>query len=154
MKYGLKQLRKDFPTDRACLEFIFETLHTWECVCGGEYAYRDGRKQFQCSKCRAHISPTAGTIFHKSDTPLSIWFHALWVFSNAKSGISAKELQRQIGCTYKTCYRIRKLILLAYEMLGVQNMGDKRSDKLILFKKVLLASHKKKPADALQLQTR
>lgn len=154
MKYGLKQLRKDFPNDQACLQFAFDTLHSKECGCGGEYSPVKGRKQFYCSKCRFQIAPLSGTIFHKSDTPLTLWWHALWVFSNAKSGVSAKELQRQIGCTYKTCYRIRKLISLAYEMLGVQNTGDKRSDKLVLFKKVLLASHKKKPTDTLQLQTR
>lgn len=127
MKYGLKQLRKDFPTDRACLEFIFETLHSWECVCGGEYAYRDGRKQFQCSKCRAHISPTAGTIFHKSDTPLSLWFHALWVFSNAKSGISAKEMERQLAVTYKTAWRILTLIRKALKQ-GGKLSGDVEMD--------------------------
>ena len=102
MKYGLKQLRKDFPTERACLEFIFETLHSYECACGGEYVAREGRKQYQCSKCRFHIAPTANTLFHKSDTPLTLWFHALWVFSNAKSGVSAKEMERQLAVTYKT----------------------------------------------------
>lgn len=109
-KYGLKHLKTDFPTDDVCLEFVFDALHSRDCSCGGYYKKITGRKQYQCSKCRFQIAPTAGTIFHKSDTPLSLWFHALWVFSNAKSGISAKEMERQLAVTYKTAWRILKLI--------------------------------------------
>lgn len=109
-KYGLNSLKTDFPTDIACLEFIFDSLHSRECSCGGTYRLIRGRRQHQCSKCRFQIASTAGTIFHKSDTPLSLWFHALWVFSNAKSGISAKEMQRQLEVTYKTAWRMLRLI--------------------------------------------
>ncbi len=105
-KYGIRSLKKDFPTDRACLEYIFDTLHSRMCSCGGRYALLKGRKQFQCSKCRAQIAPCVGTIFEKSSTPLVLWFHAVLVFSNAKSGISAKELSRQLEVTYKTAWRI------------------------------------------------
>ncbi len=117
-KYGLPDLRKEFATEEACLEHIFTTLHTKECSCGGLYKRIAGRKQYQCGKCRAQIAPTAGTIFHKSDTPLSLWFHAIFVFSNAKSGVSAKELERQLGVTYKTAWRMLKLIR---EALGQGN---------------------------------
>lgn len=128
MKYGLKQLRKDFPTDRACLEFAFDTLHSRECSCGGVYALRLERKQFQCSKCRFAISPLAETIFEKSSTPLVLWWHALWVFSNAKSGISAKELERQLAVTYKTAWRLKRLLVSA---LSSQKSGisDGTKDK-------------------------
>lgn len=118
MKYGLKQLRKDFPTDRACLEFAFDTLHSRECSCGGVYAPVKGRKQFYCSKCRFQIAPLSGTIFHKSDTPLTLWWHALWVFSNAKSGVSAKEMERQLAVTYKTAWRMLSLIRKALKQDG------------------------------------
>ncbi len=109
-KYGKRSLEKDFPTDEACLEFVFDNLHSRECSCGGKYSLLKGRKKFQCSRCRFQIAPTAGTIFHKSDTPLTLWFHALWVFSNAKSGISAKEMERQLEVTYKTAWRMLRLI--------------------------------------------
>src|SRR3990167_10230324 len=118
MKYGLKQLRKDFPNDQACLQFAFDTLHSRECACGGEYSPVKGRKQFYCSKCRFQIAPLSGTIFHKSDTPLTLWFHALWVFSNAKSGVSAKEMERQLAVTYKTAWRIMSLIRKALKQDG------------------------------------
>ncbi len=109
-KYTIKDLQKQFPTDDVVLDFIFENLHSRDCSCGGTYSRIKGRKQYQCSKCRYQIAPTAGTIFHKSDTPLTDWFYALFIFSNAKSGISAKELERQLGVTYKCAWRILKQI--------------------------------------------
>lgn len=105
-KYSIRDLKRDFPTDEAITEFIFDSLHSRKCSCGGTYSILKGRRQFQCSKCRFQIAPTAGTIFHKSPTPLTLWFHAIFVFSNAKSGISAKELERQIGVTYKCAWRM------------------------------------------------
>lgn len=121
-KYGLNSLRKDFPTDTACLEFLFDSTHSRDCSCGGRYSLITGRKQFQCSKCRFQIAPAAGTIFHKSDTPLTLWFHALWVFSNAKSGISAKEMERQLEVTYKTAWRMLRLIREALGQDGPRRM--------------------------------
>lgn len=109
-KYGLASLKQDFPTDGECLDFIFDALHSRECSCGGRYARIRGRKEYQCSRCRFHISPTAGTVFHKSSTPLTLWFHAIWIFANAKSGISASELERQLEVTYKTAWRMLGLI--------------------------------------------
>lgn len=117
-KYGLQDFKKQFPTEDACLDYLFANTHTNECSCGGTYKRVIGRKQYQCSKCRFQIAPTSGTIFHKSDTPLSLWFHAIFVFSNAKSGISAKEMERQLGVTYKTAWRMLKLIR---EALGQGN---------------------------------
>lgn len=109
-KYGLRELRAEFPSDDACLDYLFDTLHTRACSCGGRYARISDRKQFQCSQCRFQIAPMVGTIFQKSSTPLSLWFHAILVFSNAKSGISAKQMERELNVTYKTAWRILHLI--------------------------------------------
>src|SRR3989344_7410883 len=105
-KYGIRSLNKQFPNDDAVLDFIFEARHSDKCSCGGTYKRKAGRRQYQCSKCRYQIAPTAGTIFHKSDTPLTLWFHAIMVFSNAKSGISAKTMERDLEVTYKTAWRM------------------------------------------------
>lgn len=51
-----------------------------------------------------------GSIFEKSRTPLQIWFYAIFLFTTTRHGVSAKELQRQLGVTYKTAYRMGKLI--------------------------------------------
>jgi len=130
-RYGINALRKDFPTDTACLDFVFNALHTKECGCGGVYKPREGRKQYQCSKCRFAISPLAGTIFHKSDTPLTLWFAAILAFSNAKSGISAKELERQLETTYKTAWRMLHLIRKALAQEG-KLKGDVEMDTAYL----------------------
>lgn len=122
-KYSIKDLQTQFPNDAVCLEYLFDSVHARECSCGGRYSpmfrmEKDkdgkeklvGRKQFQCSKCRFQIAPMAYTIFEKSTSDLTLWFHAIWIFSNAKSGISAKEMERQLGVTYKTAWRMLKLI--------------------------------------------
>jgi len=125
---GINSLRKQFPTDDACLEFLFDAGHTRQCSCGGTYKRIKGRKQFYCSKCLYQIAPTAGTIFHKSDTPLTLWFHAILVFSNAKSGISAKEMERQLEVTYKTAWRILNRIRKALPQDGGKLKGDVETD--------------------------
>ncbi len=127
-KYSIADLRRDFPTDETCLDLIFDTLHSRSCSCGGTYRQIKGRKQYQCSKCRFQIAPASTTIFHKSDTPLSLWFHAIFIFSNAKSGISAKELERQLGVTYKCAWRILSLIRKALPQDKLKLKGDVEID--------------------------
>ncbi|MBI4086612.1 IS1595 family transposase [Candidatus Kaiserbacteria bacterium] len=127
-KYTIKDLKAQFSTEDVCLDFIFDALHSRKCSCGGEYRRVKARKQYQCSKCRFQIAPTAGTIFHKSDTPLTGWFYALFIFSNAKSGISAKELERQIGVTYKCAWRMHKQIRSALGQDKEKLTGDVEMD--------------------------
>lgn len=128
-KYSIRDLKKDFPNDEACLEYLFDTLHTRECSCGGRYVRLKKRKQFQCSKCRYQIAPMAETIFEKTSTPLTLWFHAIFIFSNAKSGISAKEMERQLGVTYKTAWRILTLIRKSLTQNFTMLKGDVEVDE-------------------------
>jgi len=131
-KYSIKDLRKDFPNDEACLEYLFDTLHSRECSCGGKYSRlrgKENRKKFQCSKCRFQIAPMSNTIFEKSTTDLTLWFHAIFVFSNAKSGISAKEIERQLGVTYKTAWRILRLIRQSLSQGNYKLRGDVEMDE-------------------------
>lgn len=109
-RYGIREFDEAFGTEAKCVKVIFEALHSYECSCGGKYQPLKGRRQYQCSKCRHQIAPTTGTIFHKSDTPLVSWFFAIYQFSNSKSGYSALKLQRDISVTYKTAWRMLKLI--------------------------------------------
>ena len=108
--YSISDLRRDFPGEEACLAFLFDARHSRKCSCGGRYSPVRGRRKLQCSKCRFQVAPMAGTVFHKSSTPLSLWFHAIFVFSHAKSGVSAKEMQRQLGVTYKCAWRMMRLV--------------------------------------------
>jgi len=128
IKYGITSLRKEFPTDSTCVEFIFDALHSRKCSCGGVYSLIKGRRQFQCSKCRFQIAPTAGTIFHKSPTPLTLWFHAILVFSSAKSGISAKTMERELEVTYKCAWRILHFIRKSLTQNTDKLKGDVEMD--------------------------
>lgn len=69
-----------------------------------------GRKAFECKDCGNQISPLANTIFHKSNTPLRSWFYVMFMFSVSKNGVSAKEVERTLGVTYKTAWRMAKLV--------------------------------------------
>lgn len=136
-KYGIRSLKDQFPNDGVILDFIFDTLHSRKCSCGGSYkplfsmdnAVLVGRRQYQCSKCRYQIAPTAGTIFHKSDTPLTLWFHAILVFANAKSSVSAKYLERELEVTYKTAWRMLRLIRKALPQSDEPLSGDVEFDE-------------------------
>lgn len=109
-KFTIKDFRKEFPDDDACLDYIYQVRFGEKpCPeCGRKNTmYRvKNRKCYACSFCAYQIHPTAGTIFHKSSTPLTDWFYSLFLFSSARNGVSAKELQRQLGVTYKTAWRI------------------------------------------------
>lgn len=69
-------------------------------------------RKFECSDCGLHFSPTANTIFHDSHLPLQKWFTAIALITDAKKGMSANQLRRHIGVSYKTawhlCHRIRE----------------------------------------------
>jgi transposase len=113
--YTIKDFDKQFPTDDACLEFLFKARFPEGAFCDKCQKitphYRIvNRKVFSCQFCGTQISPTAGTIFHKSVTPLRSWFHAMFLMASTKTGISAKQLQRELGVTYKTAWRMFKEI--------------------------------------------
>ena len=115
MKYTIKDFRKDFPDDAACLEWLVNHLypngiHCSTCDKVTKHYPIKGRKVYSCGGCGHQISPTAGTIFHKSKTPLTDWFHAIYLMSSNKAGTSAKEIERQLGVTYKTAWRMMHMI--------------------------------------------
>src|SRR3989338_8192631 len=108
--FGIRSLRKRFPSEDACLEFLFKRRYESRCSCGGTFVRIKGRRKYHCSRCLFQIAPTAGTIFEKSKIPLALWFHALMMFSNAKSGLAAKTIQRDLEITYKCAWRMAHLI--------------------------------------------
>lgn len=100
MEYTITDFKKEFPTDDVCLEYIMH--HKYPHFKGYKVA---GRKAY-ANASGEQVNPLAGTIFEKSKTPLTLWFYAIFLFSISKNGISAKELQRQLGVTYKCAWRI------------------------------------------------
>lgn len=104
MNYTIQQLKKDFPDDDTCLEYIFRMKYP-----KGRYYRVKGRKTYADSSGK-QIYPLSGTIFENSSTPLTLWFYSLFLFASSKNGVSAMELQRQLGVTYKCAWRIGKKI--------------------------------------------
>lgn len=104
MNYTIKDLKKDFPDDDTCLEYIFKMKYP-----NAKYYRVKGRKTYADSKGN-QIYPLKGTIFENSSTPLTSWFYAIFLFASSKNGVSAMELQRQLGTTYKCAWRIAKKI--------------------------------------------
>lgn len=70
---------------------------------------------YSCGICRTQVYPLKDTIFEKSTTPLRIWFYVMWIMSSkTRSGVSARQIMRETGVTYKCafrmCHQIRKLM--------------------------------------------
>ena len=97
-----------FSTDDDCLDYL-EWLR-WPggfvCPdCGHAGGWRLGDGRVKCGGCGSRTSVTAGTIFDKTRTPLTVWFHACWLFATAKDGISAQHLQRVLEISsYQTAW--------------------------------------------------
>lgn len=110
----IKQIREEFSTDDKCLDEIFR-LKLRSKVCPNckshdSYTRVKDRRCYQCSKCRNQIYPTKGTPLEKTTTPLTSWFFTMSLFTTSKNGVSAKEIQRFLGVTYKTAWRMLKQI--------------------------------------------
>jgi transposase len=100
-----------FIDDDACLEWIRVNLYPEKIYCQGckkptRHHRIAGRRQYACQECGHHFAPTAGTIFHKSSTPLTTWFYVLQRMAQARGSISAKQVERETGVTYKTAWRM------------------------------------------------
>lgn len=109
-KYTIKQFRSQFPDDATCLDYIFKARFGSDFACphcgkAGFYPIKK-RKCYCCAWCGFQIHPVSGTIFHKSPTKLSNWLFAIYLVANSRNGVSATTLQRHLGCTYKTAWRI------------------------------------------------
>lgn len=104
-----------FPTDDACLEHVMEVRYGLRHVCrkcGQESTFHkiSERRAYACSHCGDHLYPCAGTIFEDSRTKLQTWFYAIYLFVVTRHGVSGKELERALGVTYKTAWRMGQQI--------------------------------------------
>jgi transposase len=114
-KFTLKNFQKMFPNDDACLDWLRHYLYPETIACPGcgkegRFYRIKSRKVYGCEHCGYQISPTADTIFHKSPTPLTLWFYVIYLMAQTRGGISAKQIQRETGVTYKTAWRMCKQV--------------------------------------------
>ena len=124
-RFPLSTFMRLFPDDESCLEEIRRLRYPRGIFCilcnmttrHYKLAYR---MAYVCKFCRSQVYPLSGTIFEKSTTPLRVWFFAMFLLIHTYGRISASQLKRELGVTYKTAWRIRNLLL----RLMQQNNGD------------------------------
>jgi transposase len=114
-KLTVREFFARFPDDDACLTHIMEVRHGLRHVCRacgveGTFHKLTNRKAFSCASCGDHVYPCVRTIFEDSRTPLQVWFYAIYLFVATRHGVSGKELERTLGVTYKTAWRIGQQI--------------------------------------------
>jgi len=116
-KLTVREFFKRFPDDDACLTHVMEVRYglRHDCgACGVEATFHKitDRRAYACAQCGHHVYPCAGTIFEDSRTSLQLWFYAIYLFIATRHGVSGKELERQLGVTYKTAWRMGQQIRL------------------------------------------
>ena len=101
-----------FPTEKAVIKYFLKIRYNDVLICPHcsskvRVQHRsDNLKLCNCHNCNNTFSPFKNTIFEKSSTDLRKWFYAIHLFLNSKKGISGLQLQREIGVTYKTAWRM------------------------------------------------
>lgn len=111
-KLTVRQFFERFPDESACLEHVmnvrFGLRHACR-KCGKDSTFHrltNRPRAFSCSHCGDHVYPTAGTVFEDTRTNLQLWFYAIYLFVTTRHGVSGKELERALGVTYKTAWRM------------------------------------------------
>jgi transposase len=116
LRFTVLDFNTRFPDNETCLEHLKEkrwpggVTQCEKCQQERKHHRVTGRPAWACDYCGKMISPMAGTIFEKSSTPLKTWFYAMYLMGSTRCGISAKQIQRETGVTYKTAWRIFKQV--------------------------------------------
>ena len=106
---SLTEFQKEFPDEASCAAFLFERRWPDRFVCpvcgdGRAAALRSRAYTFECSDCGRQTSITAGTALHRTKLPLTVWFWAAHLMSTHSNGMSARQLEDQLGLTYRTAW--------------------------------------------------
>jgi len=122
---SLMEFERQFPDDATCLEYLVKTLYPNGIFCPKcekvtKHFRNTQRPSYSCEFCGHHEHPMVRTIFQDSPTSLKLWFYAMYLMASTRCGISAKQLERELGVTYKTAWRmfnkIRSLASAAEEV--------------------------------------
>jgi hypothetical protein len=104
------EFQERFATEEACLEYLAASRWPDGFLCPGCGSRRawvlERRHLWECASCHTQTSVTAGTVMHRTRTPLRTWFWAAWLVATHHPGISAKQLSRQLGLRYETAWLI------------------------------------------------
>jgi transposase-like protein len=132
-----------FPNDNVCINEIMRLRFPKGIVCKQceritKHYKLNSRPVFECKFCRTQTNPLVGTLFEKSSTPLRIWFIALFLMTHTRAKISAKTLQKELGVTYKTAWRMYKNIYKLMEKNKGDLLNDIQVNKWVIFNKIEL----------------
>ena len=137
----IRTVHAKFASDEDCLQYLQDmrwpdaVIRCPECGCKNikrveRNSAKKGRNKrgwfYLCSEksCRNQFSPTSGTLFHDTHLPLIVWFHAITLILNAKKGISAKQLQRDLNIGgYKTAWYLNHRIREAMREGALPQLG-------------------------------
>ena len=106
---SLTEFQKAFPDEASCAAFLFERRWPGGFVCpacgkGRAAALKSRAYTYECSACGRQTSITAGTALHRTKLPLTVWFWAAHLMSTHSNGMSARQLEDQLGLTYRTAW--------------------------------------------------
>ncbi len=131
---SLMEFLERYPDDAACLDRLWREGyapdgHHAHCPkCGRERKFHrtKTRAAYTCDSCGLHIHPMKGTIFEGSPVSLKLWFYVMYVMASTRCGVSAKQMEREIGVTYKTAHRMMKKIRT--ELMNDEDDGPLKGD--------------------------
>jgi transposase len=114
-RYTLFEFDREFPDDAACLEWLVryrypDGIYCPKCEKVTKHYREKKRPSYSCQFCGHRVHPMVGTIFEDSATSLRLWFYGIYLMASTRCGISAKQLERELGVTYKTAWRMFKQI--------------------------------------------
>lgn len=134
---SLPEFMRSFGTEEQCERTVKfarwpEGFRCPNCDGAAHYVVGHGaRKLFQCNACRHQTSLTAGTLFASTKLPLTTWFLAIYLISQAKTGLSSLALKRQLGVSYPTAWLMHQKILAAmaqreeaHRLSGIVQLDD------------------------------
>jgi transposase len=135
--YSLMEFMRMFPDDAACLDQLWRDrfapdghhAHCPKCERERKFHRTKTRASYTCDTCGLHVHPQKGTIFERSSTSLHLWFYAMFLMASTRCGISAKQMERELGVTYKQAHKMMKRIRTLMGDDGEPLSGDVEIDE-------------------------
>ncbi len=148
-RYTIWNFDEEFPDDATCLQWLVNHLYPEGIYCPKcervtkHHRVRE-RTCYACQFCGHQEYPMKGTIFEGSSTSLRLWFHAMYLMASTRCGISAKQLEREIGVSYPTAWRMFKQIRSMLEQDDEPLTGEVEMDETYWGGKPRLADRERK----------
>lgn len=143
---NLIQINDTFPTELHCVEHLEKVRWGKEPRCAYCDSTRLGKRlkdhRFTCGSCRKTSSVTVGTALHRSKVPLKTWFMAFAIVSDAKKGLSAMQLQRNLGLSYPTAWAMYHKMR---DMMGVENSEMEPLEDIVEMDETFIGGKPRRP---------